>query len=192
MDFLQLLIAMPRGRCGVERHWLCCLRAHTVLIEPVEPVEPEGDTIALAPATARVLRTHRSMPFHGHVLHCQALVVCTRLIVCRVFLDSPSGRLGVVAILAIFPWGCGGHPPRASECIAKRVRTHTVLCLPPASRLTRRHSCRFKKCQPVQVPPPAPPALSQHGLSKPGDPVFPHFCPLNRNPARVWDKGGGG
>ena len=30
------------------------------------------------------------------------------------------------------------------------------------------------------------------GLSKYGDPVFPHFCPLNQNLARLRTGGGGG
>ena len=30
------------------------------------------------------------------------------------------------------------------------------------------------------------------GLSQHGDPVFPPFCPLNQNLARVWTMGGGG
>ena len=30
------------------------------------------------------------------------------------------------------------------------------------------------------------------GLSKHGNPVFPHFCPLKQNPARVGTMGGGG
>ena len=29
------------------------------------------------------------------------------------------------------------------------------------------------------------------GLSKHGDPVFPHFCPLNPNLAHVWTRGSG-
>ena len=30
------------------------------------------------------------------------------------------------------------------------------------------------------------------GLSRHGDPVFPHFCPLNQNLVRVMTWGGGG
>ena len=45
--------------------------------------------------------------------------------------------------------------------------------------------CVSATCVPWYVP------RSNTGLSKHSDPVFPHFCPLNQNLARVMTRGGG-
>ena len=47
----------------------------------------------------------------------------------------------------------------------------------------------FSLSEPTIDPPPPGPNT---GLSRHGDPVFPHFCPLNQHLARVRTRGAGG